>query len=159
MSIVKKGMITFFALILASTSTLAETINERTVRTISNKVAFDRVFYTTMQTVINGNPKMGWSPPGAENPASIQVNCAIGDNGDTYCRTIYTLADGTDFLTASLDLHSSGKIEKILTAGGIGETKDVKTGESYGGVNLILSDDGGLLLWSTREMKSLREHW
>jgi hypothetical protein len=159
MSTVKKVILTFFALILTSTSTLAETINERVIKSITDKVAFDRVFYTTMQTVINGNPKMGWSPPGAENPGSIQVNCTIGDNGDTYCRTSYTLSDGTDFLVASLDLHSSGKIEKTLTAGGINETKDVKTGEIHGGSNLILSEDGGLLFYGNTNIKSLREHW
>jgi uncharacterized membrane protein len=41
------------ALILASTETLAETPNERIIKSIADKAAFDRVFYTTMQTVID----------------------------------------------------------------------------------------------------------
>jgi hypothetical protein len=91
------------AVILASTETLAETTNERIIKSIADKAAFDRVFYTTMQTVIDSNPKMGLSAPGAENPAIIRTNCNIGDNGDTYCRTSYELYDGTDRLEASLD--------------------------------------------------------
>lgn len=156
MSTVKHVVLTtcavILALILASTETLAETLNERIIKSIADKAAFDRVFYTTMQTVIDSNPKMGFSAPGAENPAVIRTNCNIGDNGDTYCRTSYELYDGTDRLEASLDFHSSGKIEKSLTAG---------TGDLIGGTRFLLDEDGGLLFYDSGKgyVKSFREHW
>jgi hypothetical protein len=105
-----------------------------------------------MQTVIHSNPKLGFSAPGAENSAVIRTNCNITDNGDTYCRTSYELYDGTDRLEASLDFHSSGKIEKSLTAG---------TGDLIGGTRFLLDEDGGLLFYDSGKgyVKSFREHW
>jgi hypothetical protein len=139
--------------ITASTATLAETLNEHVIKSTTDKAAFDRVFYTTMQTVINSNPKMVFSPPGVENSATIRALCGIGENGDTFCRTNYELYDGTDRLFASLDFHSLGKIEKTLT---------VTTDENHGSTALILSEDGELLFYDPRgkgNAEVFREHW
>jgi hypothetical protein len=137
-----------------------ETPNERIIKSIADKAAFDRVFYTTMQTVINNHPTM--DRPGEEDPAMIYTSCGIGDNGDTYCRTNYESYDGQDKLVATLTFHSSGKIEKGLNAGGLASTTDIKTGETHGGMDLLLNENGELVSadWRAKgNVKTLREHW
>src|SRR5271165_3366088 len=96
---IKKIMFVTSVAMLTSVPALAETLNERVVKSIADKASFDRVFYTTMETVINRNPTMSFDPSGVGNQAVIDTNCGIGDNGDTYCRTSYELYDGTDKLT------------------------------------------------------------
>jgi hypothetical protein len=145
------------------------TPNEHVIQSITNKEAFNRVFYTTIQTVINSHPTTGLynqaeenpSNPRGLNPATIQTGCYIGEDGDTYCSTDYELYDGLDKLIATIDVHSSGKIEKSLNAGGLPSATDVKTGMNSGGNDLILSEDGGLS--SVRDnfavVKTIRDHF
>jgi len=52
MSIVKKVLFVTSVAMLTSAPALAETSNEHVIKSIADKAAFERVFYTTMQTVI-----------------------------------------------------------------------------------------------------------
>jgi hypothetical protein len=154
----------FVAVFSASiTSAFAETPNEITIRSITNKEGFNRVFYAVMQAVIDSNPTTQLFDPVTKdyNHSPISTGCDIGDNGDTYCRTSYELYDLVDKLVATVECHSSGEINRELKAGGLLKSINIKTGETRGGTSLILSEDGKLMyadFTGANKTEELRKH-
>jgi hypothetical protein len=137
----------------------AETVNEHEVKSITDRAAFDRVFYETMQAVINSHPNI--DRLGEDYQPNISATCSI-DIGNTCCITNYELYNGEDKLVSTLTLLPSGSVERGLIAGALPSTKDLKTGEEHGGTDLLLSENGKLVSanWRTKaDVRTLREHW
>jgi hypothetical protein len=148
-------------LLVSPSAYTAELPNERVVSTIANKSAFDRVWYATMQSVISANP--GPAKYGSSDP-SIRSTCSAGDNGDTYCETSYELhglgtgASYDDTLSASLTIHSTGKIERSLSGGRMLGYTTVSTGVVTNPESAFLSDEGSLIIRTDKGYKPVREH-